>query len=201
MRRVPFRGRSLQKGHSGAFRGVAILEAAAAILFFGILAGQPELERCGTNALHELAAHGYEIPTRSDPVRVYAARTEGSFSSSHAGGWRPGVISLRPNPRGDIHADAYLRHELMHEASFRTCSEKLPLWAEEAAAMAFSGELAVQSVAGPPSEIELDHLKKQARIGTGLDPGSNMSLARLVAVHGWPRQPCTVSAEIERLLR
>jgi hypothetical protein len=185
---------------SGAFRRVILFEATAALLFFGILGHHPQLEQCGAKALAELTARGYETPSGSDPVRIYPAATAGSFSSIHAGGWRPGVISLRENPQGNVSAEAVLRHELMHEASFRTCSGKLPWWAEEAAAIGFSGELAVQAVTGPPAANELEPLRRRIRIGAGLDQAGYQALSRLVAAHGWPQQPCALSAEIQQLL-
>jgi hypothetical protein len=185
-----------------AFKTVILFEAAAAILFFGSLAHQPELERCAESAIQELAARGYEMSADSEsgPVRVYPAGTDGSFSASHAGGWRPGVISLRESPQGSVGAETFLRHELMHEASFRACAGKLPQWAEEAAAMDFSGELRGQAPDGQPEGGDLDRLRRRVRIGASLDSQSYRALARLVAVHGWPQRPCGVSEKIEKLL-
>jgi hypothetical protein len=184
-----------------SFLGRAIfLEAGAAIIFFGSLIHHPEIERYGTKALNELSLRGYEIPDSSDAVRVYPATTEGPFSSHHAGGWRPGVISLRENSEGNSGVDVVLRHELMHEVSFRTCKGKLPQWAEEAAAMDFSGELSGHSDAGRPTEAELDGLTRRVRIAARLDPESYRTLARLVAYYGWPRRSCAVSGAIAKLL-
>jgi hypothetical protein len=177
-----------------------LLEAGAAIIFFGSLIHHPEIERCGANALHELSLRGYEIPSSSDPVRVYPATTSGSFSSHHAGGWRPGVISLRENVQGSAGVDAVLRHELMHEASFGTCKGRLPQWAEEAAAMDFSGELSWQLDGEQPTEAELGELRNRVRIGASLDPGSTRTLAKLVAAYGWPRRSCAVSDAMAKLL-
>ncbi len=177
-----------------------LLEAGAAIIFFGSLIHQSELHRHGVNALHELSLRGYEIPAASDPVRVYPAKTAESFGPSHAGGWRPGVISLRENPQGSWSAETYLRHELMHEVSFRTCKGKLPLWAEEAAAMSFSGELSKGPYPGEVSEGELENLQKRVRIGTGLEKESYRTLVKLVTTFGWPRKPCAISEEIAKLL-
>jgi hypothetical protein len=185
----------------GFFRKAVLLEAGAVILFFGALATHPELEQSGAQALSELQALGYRTPTVSEPVRVYPAKTGGAFTAGHAGGWHPGVISLRENPAGSSGPEIYLRHELMHEACHLTCGGRLPLWAEEAAAMDFSGELKAQSISGPPAESELDHLREKVRIGAGLDAVSYGALSKLVSVHGWPSWHCGVSSEIEKLVR
>ncbi|MFH0996370.1 MAG: hypothetical protein V1844_12890 [Pseudomonadota bacterium] len=185
----------------GFFRKAILLEAGAAILFFGALATRLELDRSGALALSELQALGYRTPTVSEPVRVYPARTGAAFTSAHAGGWHPGVISLREDPAGASGPEIYLRHELMHEAGHRTCAGRLPLWAEEAAAIGFSGELKSQPVSEPPTESELDHLREKVRIGAGLDGAGYGALSKLVSSHGWPSEPCGVSREIEKLLR
>lgn len=182
-------------------KSVVLLEAGAAIIFFGSLMHRSNLDVCGAQALQELARWGYRIPTVSDPVRIYPAMTGASLSGSHAGGWRPGVISLREHPLGAISPEIYLRHELMHEAGFLTCSGKLPVWAEEAAAISFSGELDGQSFDGLPRSDELDLLRRKVRIGAPLDPKTYRVLSGLVAAYGWPRKPCAVSGEIEALLK
>jgi peptidoglycan hydrolase-like amidase len=184
----------------GLCKKAVMLEAGAAIIFFGSLATHQELAQNGTLAIHELNSLGYRTPTGSEPVRVYPSKTGASFSSAHAGGWHPGVISLREDPAGSSGPGIYLRHELMHEASYRTCAGKLPLWAEEAAAIAFSGELKGQAISGSPTGIELDHLREQARIGATLDTTSYSTLSRLVSTSGWPSQPCAISNEMEKLL-
>ena len=187
-------------GWSVFFKKTVLLEAGAAILFFGSLIHHPELTRSGDRALAELQARGYRCPTIAEPVRVYPARTEGSFHSDLAGSWSPGVISLRESPKGGIAPEIYLRHELMHEASFRTCGGKIPLWAEEAAALHFSGELSLRQDSGTRDEAALDHLRERVRIGARLDEASYAALASLVTVFGWPDEPCAVSEEIKKLV-
>ncbi|MGA2401655.1 MAG: hypothetical protein ABSG91_08095, partial [Syntrophobacteraceae bacterium] len=123
------------------YKSFVLLEAGASIIFFGSLIHNAQLERCATNALQELQDRRYKTPSGSDPVRVYPGGAPDELSAFQAGGWRPGTISLRQDPHGSAGPEVYLRHELMHEASFRTCEGKLPLWAEEAAAIDFSGEL------------------------------------------------------------
>ncbi|HOI95678.1 MAG TPA: hypothetical protein PK250_13320 [Syntrophobacter fumaroxidans] len=187
-------------GSAGGFRRrVVVLEVGAALLFFGSLVHHAELARQGTTALRQLEARGYTVPTGAAPARVYPAATAGSFDSAHAGGWRPGVISLREDPAGSAGPEVYLRHELMHEACFRTCSGRLPLWAEEAAAIAFSGEASAPPQAVPLAAGDLDHLRNRIRLGADMDARSYRTLARLVAAHGWPQSPCAVSEEIRRL--
>jgi hypothetical protein len=185
----------------GFFRKAVLLEAGAAILLFGALATRMELDRSGALALSELQALGYRTPTVSEPVRVYPAKTGGAFTAAHAGGWHPGVISLREDPAGPLGPEIYLRHELMHEACHRTCAGRLPLWAEEAAAIGFSGELKAQSISGPPAESELDHLREKVRVGAGLDAAAYGALSKLVSIHGWPSGPCAVSGEMKKLLQ
>jgi hypothetical protein len=207
-----------------------LFDAGAAIIFFGSLIQQPEIAEYGARALQELRVRGYEIPTAAEPVRAYPATTTGSFGASHAGGWRPGVIALRQNPVGTAGVEAYLRHELMHEAAYRTCKGNLPLWAEEAAAISFSMEsLPLPVDKGGPGRIspavlphaststmvelpgpcctnrptvgELADLRRRVRVGAGLDPENYRVLAALVSCYGWPSKPCARSETIERLLR
>jgi hypothetical protein len=185
---------------SRVFRCAVFFEMGAALLFFGSLMHHPELERSGARALAELVARGYRTPAAADPVRVYPASTGESFSGLHAGGWRPGVISLRENPRGGMNPQVYLRHELMHEASYRTCRGRLPLWAEEAAALSFSGET---EGLGPLFQVppaDLERLRQRIGVGAPLSDPDYRALAVLVAAHGWPTAPCAVSRKIEQLL-
>ena len=184
----------------GFLRKAVLLEAGAAIILFGALANHHELLESGAIAIGELKARGYNVPSSFEPVRVYPGQTELDFTSAHAGGWRPGIILLRERPMGGLPPEIYLRHELLHEASFRTCGGKLPLWAEEATAINFSRELSFQPTMGPLCGSEFDHLKEQARTGARLDATSYSALSRLIGTYGWPSTPCTVSGEIEKLL-
>jgi hypothetical protein len=181
-------------------RASILLEAGAALLFFGSLAQNPDLLRSGAQAIQELQAQGYVIPTESSPVRVYPATAAGPLGSRHAAGWRPGRISLRENPLGSLGSKIYLRHELMHEASYRTCSGKLPVWAEEAAAMHFSGELPELPTAPPPSDGEVSTLQRKIRIGASLDTPGYETLSKLVASNGWPKEPCATQETLQQLL-
>ncbi len=185
---------------SSLFSSFRLFEAGAALLFFGILAQQTDLQQAGGTALAELAAQGYKIPGEDDPVKVFPALTDGEFSARHAGGWRPGSIYLRSRPQGGFGPAVYLRHELFHEASYRTCAGSLPLWAEEAAAMRFSGELAGQEASAWPNEDELQALKQHIRQSADLDGNDRALLARLAVNAGWPAEPCSQSAKLKQLL-
>ncbi len=177
-------------------RSVVLREATAGLLLAGLLAGRADLERAGATALAELSARGYARIDATAPVRVYPLESGADAEPGHAARWRPGVIALRPDPIGGEPATVYLRHELMHEASFRTCRGRLRAWAEEAAAIAFSGE---RLVASEVSDGALEHLREAARLDA-IDAASYASLRALVAVHGWPDAPCAESATIAALV-
>ncbi|OAI07379.1 hypothetical protein A1353_06775 [Methylomonas methanica] len=177
-----------------------LFDVGAAILFFGALTQQTDLRQTATVAVSELAAQGYRIPSEDDPVRVFPALTSGKFSGSHAGGWRPGSIYLRQQPQGGLSEAVYLRHELFHEASHRSCGGRLPAWAEEAGAMHFSGELAGLAPGDWPSSLELQRIKNRVRQDAELDGNNRAVLARLVVNAGWPSEPCAVSAKLNELL-
>lgn len=176
------------------------LEAGAAILFFGALTQQADLQQTGSSALAELAAMGYRIPSEDDPVRVFPALTGGDFSGRHAGGWRPGSIYLRRQPQGGLSEAVYLRHELFHEASHLSCSGRMPGWAEEAAAMHFSGELSELEPSAWPKDSELQGLKAHIRQGAELEGNDRILLGRLVVNAGWPVEPCALQAKLAELL-
>lgn len=185
---------------SKRLRALYLFDVGAAILFFGAMTQQVELQQAGADALGELAALGYKTPSENDPVRVFPSLTADGFSGNHAGGWRPGNIYLRQQPRGELSAAVYLRHELFHEASHRSCGGRMPAWAEEAAAMHFSGELAGLDSSAWPDATEL--LALQSHIGQGAELNSldRATLGRLVGNAGWPNQPCAAPAKLSQLL-
>lgn len=172
----------------------------AAVLFFGALTQRPELQHAATTALAALAAQGYHIPGEDDPVRVFPALTDGDFSGQHAGGWRPGSVYLRQQPQGGLSEAVYLRHELFHEVSYRSCDGRLPGWAEEAAAMHFSGELAGLEAGSWPKDAELAGLRERIRQGAELEGNDRLLLGRLVANADWPAEPCALSPKLSKLL-
>jgi hypothetical protein len=171
-------------------------EATAGLLLFGALVGRADLERAGATALAELAARGYAISSAARPIHVYPLESGADAEPGQAGRWRPGVIAIRPDPAGGEPATVYLRHELMHEASFRTCASRLPAWTEEAAAIAFSGET---PAAGDVSQAALEQLRAAVRL-EAIDAASYRTLRTLVATYGWPEGRCAVSAPLATLL-
>ena len=166
---------------------VRFFEAAASVLLFGALAQRPDLQSAADKALRQLEARGYTVS--GEPIRVYPIQTDASkmVTGAHAGTWRPGVINLRENPAAGPDSEAYLRHELFHEVSHRTCQDKLPIWVEEAGAIAFSGE---SQSSAPSSESDLVALKQLIARDAALDTRSYRTLLGLVSQHGWPEQPC-----------
>lgn len=180
--------------------GFRLLDAGPAILFFGALAQQPALHRAADTALAELSALGYQVPSANAPARIFPALTSGHFSGRHAGAWRPGVIYLRQHPHGNLDETVYLRHELFHEASHRSCNGRLPAWAEEAGAMHFSGELSALEIGTWPGDAELQGLKNSIRQGAELSVPDRVLLGRLVGLAGWPTNPCVISPKLQKLL-
>src|SRR5262245_1485949 len=178
--------------------GFVAREACAGLLLFGALVGRADLEDAGCRALRDLAARGFVVADADSPVRVYPLEhTTAPIDGNRAAAWRPGVVSLRPDPAGREPAGTYLRHELMHEASFRTCGGRLPLWAEEAAAIAFSGEAPEDGDVIPRA---LDHLRDAVRLDAPLDATSYRVLSHLVVRHGWPPEPCATAPAIVAIL-
>ncbi|WGS86396.1 hypothetical protein [Methylomonas sp. UP202] len=165
-------------------------EAGAAILFFGSLAHSPDLHDAGVAALAELIEQGYRVPSENDPVRVFPTLTNGQFSGNHAGGWRPGSIYLRRQPKGGLDAAIYLRHELFHEASHRSCGGLWPTWIEEAAAMRFSGELSNVDAPSQLNAAELEALAADIRSGNQLSAKARSLLGRLAVTDDWPARAC-----------
>lgn len=176
-------------------------EAASILLFMGSLIHNTALHQSGDAAVRELIDRGYSISTE-EPIRIYPAETGGDMSGAHAGGWRPGIISLREKPQGQFGPEIFIRHELMHEASHKTCGGKMALWAEEAAAISFSGELAqaMQSLSELPDDAAISRLKYRLSRGAHLDAASYITLERLIVAYGWPTTPCAVSREISERL-
>lgn len=117
------------------------MSATAAVILFGALAASPGLKENVASILQELATRGFQVPSAESPVKLYPAESLDSFYSQHAALWWPGLIYLRPSPKSDFNHLIYLRHELMHEASYRTCRGRLKNWEEEAHALLFSGEV------------------------------------------------------------
>ncbi|WFP49389.1 hypothetical protein PL263_14945 [Methylomonas sp. EFPC3] len=191
---------SIRRVLDRTFRSRCCFDAGAAILFFGALAQQPALQSDAYQAIQELAALGYRIPSAEAPLRVFPALTDAEFSGRHAGAWRPGSIYLRDRTQPDFPARAYLRHELFHEASYRSCNGRLPEWAEEMAAMRFSGELAGREQEPQPNTTELEDLISHIRQNSPLNQRDREILGRLALHYPWPAEICQVPEALSRLL-
>ena len=191
---------SIRRALGQSFRSRCCFDAGAAILFFGALAQQPALHSDAYQAMQELAALGYLIPSAEQPLRVFPALTGGRFSGRHAGAWRPGSIYLREITQPGFSTSAYLRHELFHEASYRTCKGRLPEWAEEMAAMRFSGELAGREQEPQPSATELEDLVSHIRQNSPLNQRDLDALGRLALHYQWPSEICNVPEGLSRQL-
>jgi hypothetical protein len=87
----------------------------------------------------------------------------------------------------------------MHEANHRTCGGFLPRWADEASAIAFSGE-AAEGDEAVPTEIELEAVRKAIRLRSPFMPSHLRTISRLVTRYSWPANACAISPEIERVL-
>ncbi|GAB6139860.1 hypothetical protein JCM14076_05890 [Methylosoma difficile] len=172
-------------------------EAGSALLFIGLFSQQADLQQAGDAALKQLASYGYQIPNASEPVRVFAAATQARFGTHHAGAWRPGGIYLRDQPEGGLAMAVYLRHELFHEASYRTCNGRWPEWAEEAAAMHFSGELATDDATDWPSGIALERFKEKIQQQQPLSLQDRQLLKHLASNAVWPNQACKLPVGLE----
>lgn len=167
------------------------------LLFYGVFSQQPDLIQAGRTAWQELAERGYKADG-GEPVRIYPGGAAEMPDAPQSGGWRPGVITLRTNPKSSFSEASYLRHELMHEAGHRTCGDKLPKWAEEAAAIAFSGE-AIEGEA--PGDDEILSLREASRINAPLKQDAYHALQKLAGAYGWPAKPCEVSQEIAQQIK
>lgn len=172
----------------------------ASLLFYGSLANRTDLHHEATRAVQELRDLGYRVPTADTPLRIRSLSAPSTRSPHLAGGWRSGEISLRRDPVSTFGEVTYLRHELMHEAYHRTCSPLPPEWEQEAAALAFSGEVGgIETVASEP-EGALSSLRKVVAMGGALSSGNRTTLTRLLAEKGWPSVPCKRSEELYKLL-
>jgi hypothetical protein len=180
-----------------------LFDVASAVVLLGVFANDPALQNTASEALSQLSGRGYTVASIDRPVSVSpigGSPSSRPAPSQHAGSWQPGKIFLRPQPLGAALVSHYLRHELMHEVNYRTCGASLPLWANEASALAFSGEIS-GSTDTQLSEAALSSLRKSVRLGVPLAPSQMETLSKLVAQHGWPDTPCGVSEAIDAVLR
>ena len=183
---------------------IRYFDVAAAVLLHGVFAHQQELPGTTAQILGELQQAGYSVPTAAEPVRIYPLLHSDPALADHAGGWKPGSIFLRPEPRGEFDWRVYLRHELFHEASWRTCRGNLPLWAEEAAALSFSGETS-PAVTAPretdTSDARIARLRSRVRTDATLTEADRATLRALVSKLGWEAAPCSIPRPFADLFR
>jgi len=160
---------------------------AAALVFSGGFGHHDDLLVAGQSALSELKAAGWTVPDESSPIRVTPIRS-GTAPSHFAGGWRPGYLQIRSEPQGILPRTVYLRHELMHEVSNKTCGGTLPKWAHEALAISFSGEASGVALVASESRAatELFDVVRQDR---DVDVKAYESIRVLVAMRGWKVEP------------
>jgi hypothetical protein len=164
---------------------VRLRELASGLIFYGVLGTDPVVRESAEIATQELADLGLGL---SDAlIRVWplpAGEQALPATPSHAGTWRPGSIHVRPGNA------VWLRHELMHEAMHRHCSGRLPRWALEAAAIAFSGEATTLM---PALDVDLDSLRHAASLDRPLGRAEYNTLRWLAANRGWkPSSPCAI---------
>jgi len=174
-----------------------LFEIGSLLLFFGVFNNDLRFHEAAQDAILDLSKRGYTFASGSEPIRIYPAEGE-ALDGHQAGGWRPGIISVRPEPQGNFGKEIYLRHELMHEAVYRKCGAGVPIWAQEAAAIAFSGETKLDSE--EPSQSEIALLKSAVRADAPIRAVQYETLRKLVSLHGWPQEPCKMSDAIARLL-
>ncbi len=197
------RGRVLTQFH----RGRPFFEAGVSLLFFGVFAHHGLLQAAAHRAVAELQQMGYAF---GGEIRVYPLETSTKVPPGHAGTWSPGVLAIRANAVNGQQAELFLRHELMHEAMYRTCGVSgqpaVAPWAYEAAAIAFSGESAPEATGSAVIEPEgsrtngqgsIDALRESVRLGAPLTGPGYRALRDLVTTHGWPRDPCRASVAID----
>ena len=184
-------------------RDAAASLLAGAILFHGALHQRSDLHRAGESAILELQGRGYSVPTTQVPVVVQlligSVQKGSDLSLSTAAGWEPGRISLREQPHSEFNEIVYLRHELMHEAVYRSCPLPLPEWVLEGSAMEFSGEVPTASEIHTTPDSLLS-LKKAIHIGATLSAVHRRTLAALISHYGWPKRPCEVPENLKKLL-
>lgn len=169
-------------------------EAVAVLLFFGSFAHDPSFKSAADLAARALERRGY---TLGESIRIYPADNSRGLEGTHAGTSIPGIVRLRSDPQSDFTAAVYLRHELFHQASLHTCNGRRQLWADEAGAIAFSGE----SAGATPYDVEdLKLLKRSIETDAPIRGRDYQTLRALVATFGWPEEPCKTSPEIEKLL-
>jgi len=161
---------------------------ATAIILYGSLMLNSSIREEAQRAFADLERLGYKVPTADSPVKFFPVQTEKILSNVHAGGWRPGIIYLREEPKSSFGLRSYIRHELMHEASFRTCKGRLKRWEEEAHAIIFSGESSPEPQSSAPKS--LDGLAEKLKYDRELSVADYSELRAILAKENPRLTPC-----------
>ncbi len=176
-----------------------------AIFLYGELQRQNKLYETVVNLQTELQSYGYKFGNPAQNLRIYPfSKNNNSTINNHFNGiggtWSPYKIFVQPNPIKPYTVELFLKHELMHEANFHTCKGKLPIWADEASALAFSGEVKLNN-SDEFKENELTDLKTDIKLDTSLKTTSRKALAVLIKRYGWNiKAPCTIPENITSFL-
>jgi hypothetical protein len=176
----------------------AVREAVSGILILGALVGEPQIPKATSAAIEELRSLGYQVPTEVAPVKIVGLLpTQGTsrnfLEANQMGNWRPGLIRLRMLNSSIESTITALRHELVHEASHLTCKGRLPIWAEEAHAMKFSGELSDgKSPLAAATAADLAELKIAMRADNVLSKNATVALREILTKIPWSQNPCSV---------
>lgn len=179
------------------FHTLFLCEIMSGFVLLGIIKSRLSIEVETRKALRELQVAGFNIPTKEDPVTIDFRPTT-KLKRNVAGYWEPKKIYLHNNPEGSNGSISYLRHELAHEASFRTCAKTTPNWVLEAIALNFSKELNNYDIKSKYSC--LPELKASVKTNNSLNECELEALKQLIIEFGWPKESCEVSAEIQSIL-
>jgi hypothetical protein len=182
---------------------IVLRETASLLLFLGSLAQQVALKTTGERAIDQFAAQGYAISSSLTIEPVLYTR---ALSGVQGGGWAPGHIGLRPNPKGLYGPEHYLIHELAHEAVFQTCGVVDPA-RNEALTLLLTGELHSPLIEqGTDSQTtavaEMRALWEVANNRAQISPPAERALRRVVAPYAAaPHKPCVLPEPLEATLR
>lgn len=164
-------------------------------LFFGNFTTDTQLQLEARKLVSEYQERGYSVSGVREPLRIRSGR----LPTGRGGLWQPpDTIILSEDIQERQRLFSFLRHELIHVIVDRNC--RLPLWAQEATAMAGSGEL-TEHVNRDADRESMSALIKAAQNDFAPADKAREALASLILKHGWPIQKCAVSAPIQAFLK
>lgn len=172
-----------------------------AIFLYGELQQQSQLFESVVKIQNELQAYGYNFGNPATHLRIYPfSKGYKNSTNDHFHGvggiWSPYKIFVQANPIKPYTVELFLKHELMHEANYHTCKGKLPIWADEASALAYSGELKLNN-SDELNENELEDLKSDIKLDTHLKVTARKALAVLIKRYGWNiKVPCSIPRDL-----